>query len=133
MDFDVKNIHSLLDASTEAVGNFTKNLQTSDLTGDLDEFVTILVTMGNGLKSVKTYANAKSIQASKLQALKNAIEELLMDPTTEQKILVIQAQIFGGHTPLMKMLREMQQMLRVVESLKKGKKVESIEGMDPIG
>lgn len=143
MDYSIENINSLLDNSKLVVDKLSTQLQkisspelgaeVSVISGDgsLNDVVEVLVDMGNGLKSVKTVSNAQKINASKLVALKAAIEKLMMDPTTEHKILALQAAIFGGNTPILRMLREMQETLRVVESLRKGVKVEDIDGMDP--
>lgn len=60
-----------------------------------------------------------------IAAIDQAIDLMLNDPTTEDKVNALQLALFGTNVPFWKVLRDIQNLLRVTKELKEsGKKVQ---------
>jgi hypothetical protein len=134
------NINQLLDDSVLAIkeyqtqleGVFKSSVESDDLGDSLGELMTVLTGTSIGLKSVLKKGRASRVDFVKLKAAENAIAKLIREPTTENKINTIQFAIFGINLSLINVLREMQNLLQTVESLRntRGKRVSHIENME---
>lgn len=95
----------------------------------LAELMSILVNAKVKINSELKEKSVAQVSEKTMRSIDQAIVLLLDDPSTEDKVNAMQLLLFGTNTPFWKVLRDVQNLLRVVKQLNdsRGKKVERPE------
>lgn len=92
----------------------------------LTELISILINAKVRINKELKEKHVIQVNEKTLKTIDQAIDLLLDDPSTEDKVNAMQLLAFGTNAPFWKVLRDMQNLLRVIRQLNdsRGKKVE---------
>lgn len=103
-----------------------------DQESSLSNLIATLMTTKIGLKKELFSGKAVYINEETVQTIDSAINKLMHDASIEAKVNAIQMMLLRTNTPLWSVLKDVQQLLQTVETLKvtRGKRVSHIEDME---
>lgn len=95
----------------------------------LTELMSLLVNAKVKINHELKEKHVVQVSEETVRSIDQAIVLLLDDPSTENKVNAMQLLLFGTHAPFWKVLRDVQNLLRVIKQLNasRGKKVERPE------
>lgn len=129
-------INKILENSSRKIEDYQKTIESGTPATqqiDLSALISSLTETKVELQGLSTpQQKPVKISSKSLKALSKAIEKLQEDPTTEAKVDLIQAGLFGTRVPFWNLLKDIQGLLRTIKTLEesRGKKAAPIGDLD---